>query len=117
MEQSFKIMANKLGKKISEIRKKKNKSLEKLSYENDIPKSTWSRVENGEVINIGKGSNISVNELARMIGGPTVPIEPRIEPRETLADNSLAKELLGWEPKIDLPEWLNEYKKEMGLIK
>jgi len=50
-----------------------------------------------------------------MIGGPTKHIEPRIEPRETLADNSRAKELLGWQPQVNLPDWLEEYKKEMGV--
>lgn len=72
-------------------------------------------VGQGEVINIGQGRNYSVNELAKMIGGPTINIPPRLEPRETLADNTLAKELLGWEPTIDLPEWLKDYKEEMGL--
>ena len=79
-----------------------------LAAEND-------NVGKGEIINIGRGKNYSVNELAKMIGGPTEFIGERIEPKETLADNSLAKELLGWEPTIDLPEWLREYKKEMGL--
>jgi UDP-glucose 4-epimerase len=73
------------------------------------------KVGQGEVINIGRGQNYSVNELARMIGGPTVFIGPRIEPRETLADNSRAKKLLGWEPTVNLPDWLEEYKREMGL--
>lgn len=73
------------------------------------------KVGKGEVINIGRGKNYSVNELAKMIGGPTVNMPPRIEPKETMADNSFAKELLGWEPTVNLPEWLEEYKKEMGL--
>jgi len=73
------------------------------------------QVGNGEVVNIGRGKNYSVNELAEMIGGPTKHIEPRIEPRETLADNSRAKELLGWQPQVNLPDWLEEYKKEMGV--
>lgn len=73
------------------------------------------KVGQGEVINIGRGSNFSVNELAKMIGGPVKHIEARIEPKETLADNSLAKKLLGWEPTVNLPEWLEGYKKEMGL--
>ena len=75
------------------------------------------KVGKGEVINIGKGLNYSVNELAEMIGGQTVNIESRIEPKESLADNSLAKELLGWEPTVNLPEWIKEYKKEIGLDK
>lgn len=69
----------------------------------------------GEVINIGRGRNYSVNELAAMIGGPVVHIPPRLEPQVTLADTSRARALLGWEPQVNLPEWLAEYKKEMGL--
>lgn len=73
------------------------------------------KVGKGEVINTGRGRTYSVNELAKMIGGPTINIPPRIEPRENLADNTLARELLGWEPTVNLPEWLENYKKEMGL--
>lgn len=73
------------------------------------------KVGRGEVINIGRGSNYSVNDLAKMIGGSVVHLPPRIEPRVTLADNSLAKKLIGWRPKIDLPQWLAEYKKEIDL--
>ncbi|GAG20965.1 unnamed protein product, partial [marine sediment metagenome] len=68
-------------------------------------------IKNGEAINIGNGKNYSVNELAKMVGGPTISISPRIEPRETLADNSLAKELLGWEPSTSLPVWIEGYKR------
>ncbi len=73
------------------------------------------KVGKGESINIGRGKNYSVNDLARMIGGSVVYLPPRIEPRETLADNSLAKKLLGWSPKKNLPEWIVSYKKEIGL--
>ena len=79
-----------------------------LSAENE-------KVGEGEVINIGRGKNYSVNELAKMIGGPTTTIPPRIEPKETLADVGFAKKLLDWNPTVNLPEWLEEYKKEMGL--
>jgi len=81
----------------------------------NIMAATSDKVGRGEVINIGRGKNYSVNELARMIGGPTINIPSRIEPRVTLADNSLAKELLSWEPTMDLPDWLEGYKKEMGV--
>ncbi len=74
-----------------------------------------SKVGHGEVINIGSGHNYSVNELAKMIGGPVKYGETRIEPKETLADNTLAKELLGWRPEYKLPTWLEDYKREMGL--
>ena len=68
--------------------------------------SQSEKVGAGEVINIGKGSNYSVNEIAEIIGGETENIGERLEPRETLADNSLAKELLGWIPKTDIKDWL-----------
>lgn len=74
-----------------------------------------NKVGKGEVINLGRGHNFSINELAQMIGGPTVNLPPRIEPKESLADNNLARELLGWVPQVNLPEWLDGYKKEMGL--
>jgi len=74
-----------------------------------------SPVNKGEAINIGRSHNFSVNEVAAMIGGPTTQLESRIEPRLTLADNQLAKELLGWEPTVNLPEWLENYKKEINL--
>lgn len=73
------------------------------------------KVGSGEVINLGRGQSFSINELAKMIGGPSVNIEARLEPKESLADNNLAKKLLGWEPQVNLPEWLEDYKKEMGL--
>ncbi len=69
----------------------------------------------GDVINIGSGSNYSVNQIAEMFKGPTVYIPPRIEPRATLADNSLAKELLGWEPRVEIREWIKLYKNELGI--
>lgn len=73
------------------------------------------KVGKGEAINIGRGRSFSVNELAAMIGGPAINIFPRVEPRESLADNSLARRLLGWKPIVDLPDWIKKYKKELGL--
>ena len=68
-------------------------------------------VGKGEVINIGAGRNQSVNKIAAMIGGPTEFCEPRLEPKHTLADNTKAKKLLGWEPKISIEEGIEELKK------
>lgn len=61
-------------------------------------------VGQGEVINIGGGKNYSVNEIARLIGGSTIFVEPRVEPKKTLADISRAHELLGWKPEIQFEE-------------
>lgn len=73
-------------------------------------------VGKGEVINIGAGNNATVNRIAEMIGGPVEHIEPRLEPRHTLADNSKAKELLGWIPEIALEKGIAELKKEWELV-
>ena len=70
---------------------------------------------NGEAFNIGNGNNRSVNQLADMIGGDKINIEPVIEPRETLADNSLAKRVLGWEATVEIEDWIKTYKGRMGL--
>lgn len=69
------------------------------------------KVGKGEVINIGAGNQKSVNEIAKMIGGETVNIPPRLEPKHTLADNSKARELLGWSPKEDIEKAIEELKK------
>jgi len=74
-----------------------------------------SNISDGRAINTGQNTEYSVNQIAEMFGGPTVNIAPRIEPVRNLCSNKLAKELLGWEPTIDLPEWLPIYKKEMGI--
>ncbi|MEA2088223.1 MAG: GDP-mannose 4,6-dehydratase [Patescibacteria group bacterium] len=81
----------------------------------NILASESEKVGKGEVINIGRGKNYSVNEVVEMIGGETTKIPFRLEPRETLANNFLARELLGWEPIINLSKWFEEYKKEIGL--
>jgi len=70
---------------------------------------------NGEVFNIGNGDNRSVNQIADMIGGDKVNVEPVIEPRETLADNSKAKRVLGWETTVKIEDWMKNYKEDMGL--
>ncbi|MCR4311152.1 MAG: NAD-dependent epimerase/dehydratase family protein [Candidatus Taylorbacteria bacterium] len=66
------------------------------------------KVGNGEVINIGAGKNFSVNQLAELVGGPVVHEQPRIEPHDTLADNTLARTLLGWTPQVTLEEGIAE---------
>jgi UDP-glucose 4-epimerase len=72
----------------------------------NIKAATSDKVGDGEVINIGRGSNYSVNEVADLISEEKEFIGDRLEPRETLADNTRAKELLDWSPKIDLKDWL-----------
>lgn len=72
-------------------------------------------VGKGEVINIGAGRNVSVNDLAAMIGGSFEHIAPRLEPHDTLADTSRAKELLGWQPAVKLEDGIAGLKAQIGL--
>lgn len=89
-----------------------------------------SRVGMGEVINIGAGKNQSINKIAKLIlggplprrsglrsreGGPVKYIPARFEPHDTLADNSLAKKLLGWKPRVSIEEGIAELKVLAGL--
>ena len=52
----------------------------------NILASESDKVGVGEVINIGSGRNYSVNELAKMVGGPIDKKTPRIEVKRSLAD-------------------------------
>ena len=81
----------------------------------NILASQSEKVGNGEVINIGNGDNRSINDIADMIGGDRVNVDPVIEPKATLADNSKAEKLLGWKPTQNIEDWIPKYKEEMGL--
>ena len=70
---------------------------------------------NGEAFNIGNGDNRSVNQLADMIGGDRVNVDPVIEPKQTLADNSKARKRLNWKPTTIIEDWIKDYKEELGL--
>lgn len=83
----------------------------------------------GRTINLGSGREISVGDLAKLIGeimGQQVRIEcdeNRLRPNNSeverlLADNSLAVELLDWRPEVDLEtglattiNWMREHVK------
>ena len=63
----------------------------------------------GEVFNIGTGKNYSVNEIADMIDNKQINIPPREgEAKTTLADISKIKNLIGWEPTVDIQDWINQ---------
>lgn len=91
-----------------------------FTYVGDLAKANLlaaksDKVGQGDIVNIGNGDNRSVNDIAALIGGPRVNIDPRIEPQQTLADNSKAKDLLGWSPSTTVEEWIPKYKKQIGL--
>ena len=66
------------------------------------------------VFNIGTGTNYSVNEIAELVNNPKgtlgIPARPG-EARITLADNTKAKDMLGWEPTKKLDEYFKKKKK------
>ena len=73
-----------------------------------------TNVGKGEVINIGNGENLSINELAKNIGGEFIYNKALNEPFANLADIKKAKKLLDWEPTTDLISWIKNYKKLKG---
>ena len=65
----------------------------------------------GNLFNLGNGKNYSVLDLVKMIDGPYEHIADRAgEAEVTLADNSKAKEILKWNPKVDIKQWLDDNK-------
>ena len=66
----------------------------------------------GEVINIGTGVETSVLDIAKLVGGPLEYMPPRIEPARSVADISLAKKLLGWEPTITFEDGVAALKRD-----
>jgi len=65
----------------------------------------------GNLFNIGTGKNYSIVEIAKMIGGEVEYIPPRLgEARNSLCDNTKAKDLLGWNPTVTLDTWIEANK-------
>lgn len=63
----------------------------------------------GQLYNVGNGVNYSINEIADAISDNQINIPPRIgESRVTLADNTKLKTTFGWEPKVNLMNWISE---------
>jgi len=61
----------------------------------------------GEVFNVGSGKNYSVLELAKMMGGEYTYVPARAgEARHTLADISKIREYLGWNPAMNLLNYM-----------
>lgn len=74
-------------------------------------------VGKGEAINIGAGRNISVNALAKMIGGDIEYIPARQETFHSQADNRKAAKLLGWKPTVTIEEGIAELCEEWGIAR
>jgi UDP-glucose 4-epimerase len=81
-----------------------------FTFVSDVVRANMLAMMNYEAtgtFNIGTGTNYSINEVAKMVGGTVVFIPPRPgEYRVTCADNSRAAEILGWKPKVSLKDGL-----------
>jgi len=64
------------------------------------------------ILNIGTDKETSVNDIAKMIGGKTEHIIPsprgKFEEMRKCANFILAKELIGWEPKVSIEDGIKE---------
>ncbi len=92
-----------------------------FTHVRDVARANILAAENpelskGEVINIGAGKNYSVNQIAKLIGGDVEHAPARLEPKDTLADNTRAQKLLGWKPEITVEEGIAELKAQAGIV-
>ena len=90
-----------------------------FTYVDDIVEATLMAAESdlaGEIFNIGGGNRMSVNELINEIE-KIVEKQAKIkyiakqkgDVRDTLADTSKAKELLGWDPRVNIINGVEKY--------
>ena len=73
--------------------------------------SNRSNKVNGEIFELGRGKNYSVNEIVDAFGKnyQTQYIDARPgEMRETLNTDTKAKDVLGWKPKVDIIKYIKE---------
>lgn len=68
-------------------------------------KNSW-----GNVFELGRGDNFSVNEVSKMYGQKEVIYydNRRGEAQDTFSDSKLARELLGWNPTKNLIDWIKK---------
>lgn len=77
-----------------------------FTYVTDIADAVCTAVASqvsGEIMNVGSGSTVSVNQVVELLGGEVtyVPKRPG-EPDQTFADISKVQRLLGWSPKVGI---------------
>ena len=79
-----------------------------FTYVSDVAAAVLDAIKSsvsGVSLNVGSGRCVSINEIARLLGGETVNIPPRPgEPDCTFADISAIKKNLGWCPVISIEE-------------
>ncbi|PSO44999.1 MAG: hypothetical protein BRC22_01595 [Parcubacteria group bacterium QH_9_35_7] len=79
-------------------------------------KAWKSEFGSGDIFNIGSGIQVSVNEIAEIIGGETTHVPQRPgEVRFSEADISKAKEKLNWEPKVEFEDGMDQLMSYWGV--
>lgn len=68
--------------------------------------AAMSQLRFHDVINIGSGETVSINQIMDSLGGRREYIGGRLEPRISLASIEKAKRVLNWEPKVKVLDWL-----------
>lgn len=69
----------------------------------------------GHTFELGRGKNYSIMEVAKMFDHPYVHAEDKPgEAQDTLSDNELAKKILKWNPKRNLEDYIQNYKKNLN---
>lgn len=78
-----------------------------------VIKAAFSK-KTGKIYNVGGGKEVSVNKIAKLIGGKSVSIPKRPgEPDRSLADISKIKKELNWKPKITIEEGVRDLAKKI----
>lgn len=73
------------------------------------------RVGRGEPINVGAGAEVSIKRVAELIGGPVVHVPPRgFDERFKRAGIDRARQLLGWEPQVQIEEGIRRIMEPVG---
>jgi len=76
-----------------------------------MPLQRWGHDYTGDVFNVGSGKNYSIKQIADCISDDQVYIPKRDgEMETTLADISKIGSVIGWQPQIDVLEWVNGQK-------
>lgn len=79
-----------------------------------LGRTTW----NAEIFQLGTAKNYSINELAHMFGGKIKYVDARPgEAWTTLADISDIVYAIGWEPTVDLQEYISQKLSQFDSVK
>lgn len=80
-----------------------------------ISKVIKNNKAHGQIFNIGYGKDISIKDLALLIGGSDDKVEfrehlhPKSEIKRLVCDNTKARNILKWYPKIDVKEGIKQF--------